>query len=1013
MRKKLLLIPALFLIPSCLASEQRIEQAQILYKNRTIDDIKIGDKITVEPKTLVYEGESKTVEGQIILPDGTSVSGKNFTVTMPGIYTVNYRAFFGAHEEIVSIYYHCHRSSGDFFLSSNKDNLAQTGEYSHPINNGEIKGAILKLDNKTTFTYDGEIDFNAFDFSNSFIDFVVDTSKQGTSDIESFTVRLTDTEDTNNYVDIAVTDSGPIDDAGRGCYILAGSNSQFKTGFEGGRNGRLWVSKYGANVGSSFRDLPDKSAKVAKLYFNYSNKELYVSPLINSGVKDIITDLDDKSIYGSTIWEGFTNGTATLSIFANSLLSSSATLIVSKIANIDLSPLDFVDVDAPSIRINYNGQSSINVPMASVNKPYRIYDAIISDNFDRHLSYSAYVTYYDSINGKTRDITIEDGYFTPKEKGQYTITYIAKDRSNNYANKTVDVIAIDDDQAMTIVLDQDTITQDLYSLVQLPTIDEVKTKITGGSGKPTVERTIFDSEGQEITIIGDSFIPNKIGQYKVYYKAKDYINNTAATLLKVNVEDPGHPVFIEEFNLPPILIKGHTYTLPNYLGAEVDNGKTVYLESKVSINGAELANNTFVADDNCSVSYKLNGKTGIEEHNESIQVVDVGYPIYIGSYFYGDFEAEVNKDDITLSAESGNVSSVFASQLSYNNLFLKFAISRDLFNIDELVFKFTDSTNKNNSLSFRFKIKNDNAYISIGGDTTEYLFSSFIEKSNELFAIDFSSSDMSVKDILHNDVSVVRFNDQGELFLGFGGGVYLDISMNNVKTHSSLKMLTISNQALGNVGMVDYYDFIEPIITLKDNFIPEQSYNSEAFIPTAEVFDVFSYADIKLSVMAPDRTYKIRNEDATIKHSFVLNQFGKYIVIYTGTDIEGNYTEYRRGITVYDFVPPELIINGSLSSTYNINSTITIPSYTVRDNLGSYTLDIFLLMPDNQDRLLLIDRSGVVTSYLEKDNMYYNASFKVDSRTFRAEQYGHYILRYVAYDSDYNKVVKELAFDVK
>ena len=59
------------------------------------------------------------------------------------------------------------------------------------------------------------------------------------------------------------------------------------------------------------------------------------------------------------------------------------------------------------------------------------------------------------------------------------------------------------------------------------------------------------------------------------------------------------------------------------------------------------------------------------------------------------------------------------------------------------------------------------------------------------------------------------------------------------------------------------------------------------------------------------------------------------------------------------------------------------------------------------------DNNGLVTSYLEKDNMYYNASFKVDSRTFRAEQYGKYTMRFVAYDSDFCRTVKEYTFEVR
>jgi hypothetical protein len=70
-------------------------------------------------------------------------------------------------------------------------------------------------------------------------------------------------------------------------------------------------------------------------------------------------------------------------------------------------------------------------------------------------------------------------------------------------------------------------------------------------------------------------------------------------------------------------------------------------------------------------------------------------------------------------------------------------------------------------------------------------------------------------------------------------------------------------------------------------------------------------------------------------------------------------------------------------------------------------------MPDNQQRLLLTDKNGTVTSYLEADSMVYNSSFKVNSTTFKAEQYGKYTMRFVAYDSDFNKSAKELSFEVK
>lgn len=1016
MMKKWLIVPALLLLTSCYATEKSSFEPVVLYRNETIDGIKIGDKIAVEPKTITYEGQSKVVNGEIITPDGSCKVGKVFEIEMPGIYEVRYRAFFGTHEEKISIFYHCHRTSGDFFIPSDKNNPALSGEYSHPVNTGVIKGAKLLLDSKTTFTYDGEIDFSSLDPNKSFIEFIVDTSKQETSDLESFTVRLTDTEDPNNYIDINIGDSGPVDDSGAGSYWKAGSNNQFKTGYEGGREGKIWdsSSKYGTNVGMSFRDLPDKGANVAKLYFDYPERELYVYPLINSTNKGIITDLDDKEIYGSNVWEGFKSGKATVSIFANSLLSNYATLIVTKIGSIDLSPLDFIDNDAPIIKVNYEGQSTINVPMAAIDKPYKIFKATVSDNFDRRLSCSTYVTYYDEVHHMTKDITVTDGYFTPKEEGQYTITYVAKDHSNNYAEKTVDVYATNDLQDIAITLDEDEITQDIYSVVELPSIEEVKEKVTGGSGKPSLERHVFDRNEEEIEIEGNSFVPTEVGTYKAIYTAVDYIGNECSATLTIHVTNPGHPVFIEEFSLPKILIKGHKYTLPSAIGAEVVNNETVYLNSNVYVNDVLLENNEFVAGDICSVEYELDGVSGKEYYYDSIDVVDVSGPeegeLKLENYFYGDFVPEVNKNDVVLTASSGDqASSIFASPLPHDILNFEFGVDEELFNADELVFKVSDSTNHNNSLSFRFSIEDGVPYISIGSDPTKYEFS----VEDNTYLIEFTTYNRTLKDIFHKNIAVVKNNDQGNPFTGFGGGVYLEIFMKNIASESSFKMLTIANQSLGDKGKNPYKDTVKPQVALKEDFLFEQDYMTEAFLPIAEAFDVLSDVSVTITVKAPNKQVIIDNQDATVRHSFILDKFGSYIVTYTATDSAGKVGTSRRLITVYDIVPPELTIQGTLKETYKLNAKITIPSYEVNDNLNDYTVDVFLIMPNNEQRLLLTDENGDVTSYLSDDSLYYNASFRVDEKTFRAEQRGHYTLRYVAYDADFNKVVKELHFEVK
>ena len=1007
--KRRFLFPLFILAPLTACSVANVYQVRAIINEENFV-VKIGDIVPVEQRRLVHNDEEKIVQGQIILPDGTSQAGKSFTVNMPGVYTVEYRAFFGTEEVAQYIYYHCYRESGDLFLSSSSINKATTGEYSYNTKTSKAQGAKLKLDANTVFTYDGVIDFSSFDKDAPFIEFIVDTSSQGSSDLESFTVRLTDADDSTNYVDITVTDSGPVDDDGKGCYVLAGSNNQFKTGYEGGRTGTLHVAKYGANVNSSFRALPaENPVKIAKFSLDYEEKELYADQMYNLWQKDIITDLDDKSIYGSMVWEGFKNHKATVSVFANSLVSATANLIITGVAGIDLTQMVFEDVDAPNIVIDYDGQDPHDLPKASINRPYKIFDASVVDNFDRDLPYEVSVTYVDQANSREKDISIANGEFTPKEEGTYKITYTAKDHSLNETTEVIEVTSITGTQNMEISLSVSPMSQNIFTEFNLPSADDVI--VSGGSGKAKITRVITNAAGEEIEIEGNVFVPTEVGAYTAKYYARDYIGNTANCSLALTALNPNQPIFIGDVLLPRVLIKGHTYTLPNYQGVEVVNNKTTYLDSKIYVNDALIQNNTFVAGSNCNIKYKLEGQTGNSEYLTSIDVVDTGDPIDQSKYFVGNFITFENKDNIGLRAEE-DAHALFASVLPYDNPTFRFSINRANIHFEKLVFKFTDSLDPSISLSFNVTFDENKTYVSIGDSLEKFEMAHESRPINyEDYEISFDSATRVLKDISYNELTLVKYDDNGHPFNGFQHGLYLDIYLTGVTSTSYFLMLGISNQILGHVDM--YTDFSSPIIIFNNKFINEQTYGDNAYVPSVDAFDILSDVSVKVSARAPDGTYKLQNADATKTNTFLLDQFGSYNVIYRATDGYGNFVTYSRKITVYDNQAPVLTVDANFKESYSLNSKIRIPNYTVTDNLNDYTLDIFLLMPNNEQRLLLVDNNGDITSYLDPNNPLYNASFKVDSRTFRVEQYGKYTMRFVAYDSDFNRTIVEYTFEVK
>ena len=983
----------------------RFNSAKALLNDET-HDVATGDVVSVCDRILVHNNESKVASGQIIFPDGSSKKGKSFTISMPGIYKVVYTAFFGLEEVSETITYKCVRTSGDFFEISGGKGSAKYGEYSYNTSTKQANGALLTLDSSTVFTYNQVIDFSSFGSTNPFFEFIIDPSIQGDSDIESFLVRLTDADNAFNYVDIRIKDSGPVDDDGRGCYILGGSNLQYKSGYEGNQ---LHVNTYGTNVNSSFRALPATNpVRPCSLYFDYAAKMLLVNPIYGSDKKGMITDLDDKNIYQSTLWEGFTSGKAILSIIPQILLSDTAKMVVTKIGNIDLSKGRFEDNIAPTIDIDFDGQNPSSLPNATINHPYKLFNASVKDDYDLNIPYSTSVTYQDSLNGKNKDISIISNEFTPKEAGKYTITYKARDYSNNEATKKLTVNAVNDPQAMSISLEQNTMSDIVFSTFHLPSVNDVT--VNGGSGASKVERAIYDSSSKLIKIDGNDFIPNEVGTYSVFYTATDYIGNSASTKLTVNVLPTTKPIFVGDLNLPRVLVKGHTYNLPNYRCVETVEGKTIDLPCEIYVNNELLSDNSFVVSNTCDIKYKATGQSGIGEYETNIAVIDGKDSSDQAAYFYGDFTAIENEYNVNLSTNN-EASMLFAGVLPYDDMLLYFETIKNKMNYQTLKIKYTDSVDPNVSLTFKYRFTNEKAFISQLNSSDEAVMANEDRGETNLYLHRIHNASRLLYDIDNNPVMIIKVDDNGNPFNGFSNGVYLEMSLEGVTGESSINIITIANQDFGHRGY--YVDSASPIILFKTPFKNEQNYGDDAVLSKVEIFDVLGSAKGNISVKDPSGNTPVKNASIDEDITFKLDQFGGYIVTYSAKDNSGNTASFPRKISVYDNVYPELNVKNNLKETYKLNATVEIPTYTVSDNLNKYTLTVFLLMPNDEERVLLYDNNGEITYFLSSSNSVYNSSFKVNNTTFRLEQLGEYTLRFVAADEAFNKVVQDFHFIAK
>ena len=76
-----------------------------------------------------------------------------------------------------------------------------------------------------------------------------------------------------------------------------------------------------------------------------------------------------------------------------------------------------------------------------------------------------------------------------------------------------------------------------------------------------------------------------------------------------------------------------------------------------------------------------------------------------------------------------------------------------------------------------------------------------------------------------------------------------------------------------------------------------------------------------------------------------------------------------------------------------------------------YLLNIILVCPNGERRCLLKDESGNITYYLN-DSSRFPSSFIKDETSYLADMKGNFTLRFLAYDENFNKTIKDLSYKV-
>ena len=892
-----------------------------------------------------------------------------------------------------------------FAASSLFDVAYGTVTDAHSYIHDDLVGVQVALTAAGSLKYNNVIDFTGKTKDDYFIELIVTPSEYLNVDFSQLFIRLTDTENPDNWVEIKAFDMAS--NRADGTYVRARRNDTPLVATGGGPDTfKPDDARYGGYpVLHSFRGSAngvDLRTQTLKFAFDPNDKSIYSdSNGMDYPVYEytrLVANLCDPTWCGE--WDGFTNNTAYLSIYCSSI----ATIANFMILNIDGNDLGSYTID-PAVKpvITVTGVDETIMPYAVAGEAFPVPDAYATDAFNRILDLNVEV--YENYGlASQKKVAVTNGSFTPEKAGSYSIRYYARDYYGNVTEKVLPVTAYASgayDGALKFNYSS-TEPTDYKEKVVGKYIALTRVEWSGGAGylhssvKVTGPdggaRESFDYKGSSV------FFADKVGTYNVAYSVKDYLGKTQGFSLSISVGSGSGPALLEDITLPDVFIEGFSYRLPTpkayfhstggYLDPviEITDGNGVYnLEGDVY--KPVRASNT----DEIKIKYSYAGTT-VEKTVACKSVKNTDGGIDITRYFTAENGTLISSmKSIEFNTSSENNSLTLDIPVSVVGLDFSLDVGKlvetDKENVafDGLDITLSDYYDPYYKVLLSYRRSDDKISYSVNKGTPVLTVGSFTTASADNLQFSYSSSTYEIYNRKATNIGIVKNYLTGEPFDGFKSGfVSIKISLIGVKGSSSIEMFSLNGQPLTSTQL----DRIKPIVYTKDDFGGRSVIGDVIGTGTASAYDMLSgVAKVLVSVTSPSGKVvkstdgkEIKNLSADISYNFKCTETGAYEITFVATDSSKNKGLATKRINVVDETPPVVIINGEIRSEVSVGTTMSIPSVTER-NGKKCTVNVMVYDPDY-------------------------AVFKtVFDGKYTFDKKGTFIVRYFVFDDFYNCVI--------
>lgn len=723
-----------------------------------------------------------------------------------------------------------------------------------------------------------------------------------------------------------------------------------------------------------------------------SKWKLYVSNTLD-GTPKYIADLDDSSIQGANVFDGFTTGEVYVEIWVEDFQGADAHLMIEQYGDYDLSNTSLIDNDGPQINVDLNGYDKAQLPNAVVGCKYPVYKATAFDVYSGNADVGVKVYYNYYSNNKAEISVRKDGTFIPTMAGSYSIVYSSYDNRGNKSEQVYNLYAVN---AASV----DGLAVELSSAIDTVAVGEAfvlpELNVTGYIGNysdVTIDIEAVNA-GKELTVKNGEIRPTLLGDLTVKITVTDFVGQKVVKNLKLNVTAADKATFIEAPALPKYFVEGLSYKLPelnayNYVDGTGDAISTtvraVYGTTELSVVDGKLKPVVNNHKDKVDVIYDatINGKTSSLVISVPVYKVKSGTTLDMSKYFEAKAGTVTANDAMTLAMANGTGEFEFINSLYQTAFVLDFTANEKTNDIDEITAVLTDYYDAEVQISFTYKKQGDKVVFFANGDKTKALTVASTFAAGQKFQLTYDDVTKQISfDYTKASTVGVEKDLNGKAFNGFTGNEYYVTFYMKGTADGSVALNAINGSTLNS----DPRDYVGPRMSFVGDYGGEYEKGSEYVLPKAIISDVLDgKIDVELTVEAPDgsiltsvqgkklESYKYSvDEDISV----VLNDFGVYFVTYYAVDSYNNRLNFSSyTLSVIDDVKPVIKLTSKLPTEVTVGTKVYIPTAEVTDDKdNALGCTVLIVLPTGRvEEFKWTNATGFVTGETGCYNVIYSA----------------------------------------